>query len=351
MSADPLAAIREVDSANQLDDVLGIPDQLGDGMWRVESAGIGQIEANGLAVCGMGGSGIGGSLARAALGDRLSRPLRIVRDYELAPWATPDNLILCMSYSGDTEETLACFEGAEALGSPRVVATTGGALAEAARAAEVPVIGIPAGLQPRAAVGYMFAIAAETAAAIEAAAPIRTEIDAAAAWLAEQRGALAARSAELAAELAGSVPLVYGCDLTSPVAYRWKTQVNENAKLHAFAHELPELDHNEIVGWAPDGGATAFSAVFLEDSDQHPRQRERAELTAKLIEPAAQAVIRVEADGETRTARMLWAVMLGDLVSLHLAAARGVDPTPVDMIERLKDELGRPGGGPARGQE
>jgi glucose/mannose-6-phosphate isomerase len=342
MSGDPLAAVREVDASGLLDDILGLPDQLGDALWRVESADIGGLEANGLAVCGMGGSGIGGALARAALGHRLSRPLRVVRDYELAPWASPENLILCMSYSGNTEETLACFEGAEALGATRVVATTGGALAEAARAADVPVIGIPSGLQPRSAVGYMFAIAAETAAVIEASAPIRMEIDAAAAWLSEQRESVIARSAEIAAELAGSVPVIYGSGLTAPVAYRWKTQVNENAKHPAFTHELPELDHNELVGWNTDVDAGRFAAVFLEDSDQHPRQRERAELTAKLIEPAAAAVVKVETEGETRTARMLWSVMLGDLVSLQLAAQRGVDPTPVDLLERLKDELGRP---------
>jgi glucose/mannose-6-phosphate isomerase len=342
VSDDPLAAIREVDSAGQLDDVLGLPDQLGDALWRVESAGIAGLQANGLAVCGMGGSGIGGALARAALGDSLSRPLRVVRDYELAPWASPDNLILCMSYSGNTEETLACFEGAEALGAQRVVATTGGALAEGARAAGVPVIGIPSGLQPRAAVGYMFAIVAETAAVIEASAPIRTDIDAAAAWLTEQRDSLVARSAEIAAELDGTVPTVYGWDLTEPVAYRWKTQINENAKQHAFTHSLPELDHNEIVGWAPPTNGARFSAVFLEDCDQHPRLRQRAELTANLIEPGASVVLRVETDGPNRTARMLWAVMLGDLVSLHLAAAHGVDPSPVEVIERLKEELGRP---------
>jgi glucose/mannose-6-phosphate isomerase len=340
--SDALAAIREVDGSDQLGDVLGLPEQLGDALWRVESAGIGHLRANGLAVCGMGGSGIGGALARGALGDRLSRPLRVVRDYELAPWATPENLMLCMSYSGNTEETLACFEGAEALGAPRVAATTGGRLAEAARAAGVPVIGIPAGLQPRAAVGYMFAIAAETAAVIEASAPIRTEIDAAAAWLAAQRDALVERSAQIAGQLAGAVPVIYGSDLTAPVAYRWKTQINENSKQHAFTAGLPELDHNEIVGWEPDSSGGSFAAVFLEDSDQHPRQRERAALTAKLIEPGAQAVLRIETEGETRTARTLWAVMLGDLVSLHLAAEHGVDPSPVAVIERLKQELGDP---------
>ncbi|MGH2952652.1 MAG: bifunctional phosphoglucose/phosphomannose isomerase [Solirubrobacterales bacterium] len=340
--SDSLDRIREVDSEDQLDDVLALPDHLRDAVWRFESAGIEEQDASGLIVCGMGGSAIGGMLSRAALGDRLLRPLHVFRDYHLPPWTEPERAILCTSYSGNTEETLACFEAAEAIGAPRIVATTGGALADAARTAGVPVIGIPAGLRPRAAVGYMVAITCEVAAAVGAAPVIHTDIDLAAAFLEEQREALVERAAEIAAAIGDAIPAIYGCDLTVPVAYRWKTQVNENAKRHAFTHQLPELDHNEIVAWAPDGGRPAFAAIFLEDRDQHPRERERAELTAKLIADAATAVIRVETEGGSRVARMLWAVMLGDLVSLHLAADRGVDPSPVPVIERLKDELGRP---------
>ena len=340
--SDPLDAIREVDGSGQLDDVLEMPDHLRDALWRFESAGVTPFEATGLVVCGMGGSGVGGSLARAALGDRMLKPMLILRDYELAPWTPDGHLVLCCSYSGNTEETLGCFAAAEALGNPRLAATTGGALADAARAAGVPVIGIPSGLQPRAAVGYLFAIAAEAAVLIEGAPAIRMDIDGAAAWLEKSRESLIERSAEIASQLEGTVPVVYGCDLTAPVAYRWKTQINENAKQPAFTAELPEMDHNEIVGWDTGADGGRFSAIFLEDSDQHPRERERAELTAKLIEPAAQGVIRLETEGETRTARLLWAVMLGDLISLQLAAARGVDPSPVEVIERLKDELGRP---------
>ena len=338
--SDPLAAVREVDPSGQLDSVLALPEHLRDALWRVESAGLAPAEAQGLIVCGMGGSAIGGSLARAALGDALGRPLQVFRDYELPPWTSADRAVLCASYSGDTEETLACFEAAEAIGARRYVATTGGALAEAARAADVPVIGLPAGLQPRHSVGYGFTVVCEIAALVGAAPGLRTEIDTAAAHLEQRAGALCESAAQIAERLAGSVPLVYGCELTVPAAYRWKTQINENAKQHAFDHQLPELDHNEIVGWGSKPGV--FSAVFLTDSDQHPRQRERAELTARLIEPAAAAAVTVETEGETRVERLLGAVMLGDLVSLALAAHNGVDPAPVEMIERLKDDLGRP---------
>jgi len=336
--SDQLARIRAIDPSNQLDDVLALPEHLRDALWRVESAALEPFDVRGLIVCGMGGSAIGGVLARAALGDRLGLPMLIFRDYELPPWTSPDRAILCSSYSGDTEETLACFDAAEAIGAHRIVATTGGALAEAARRADVPVIGLPGGLQPRHSVGYGFTVACEIAALLGAAPGMRTEIDTAAAHLEEGRDSLIAKAGEIAEQLTGSVPLIYGCDVTVPVAYRWKTQINENAKQHAFDHQLPELDHNEIVGWSADGPAQ-FAAVFLTDSDQHPRQRERAELTAKLIEPSATAVVFAETEGETRLERLLWAVMVGDLVSLHLAAHNCVDPGPIEMIDRLKQEL------------
>jgi len=337
-AADP----RSIDSGNQLDAVLALPDHLRDALWRVDSAGLQSWESSGLLVCGVGGSAIGGDLAVAALGDRLSLPVTTVRGYELPVWTPPDRTVLCSSYSGDTEETLACYSAAEALGARRIVASTGGELADAARGDGVPVIGLPAGLQPRAAVGYMFTVAVEVAALCGAAAPIRMEIDSSAAHLEEQRERLAERAQALAAKLDGAVPVIYGGGLTAAAAYRWKCELNENAKLPAFSNRLPELDHNELVGWEGAGEGARFGAVFLEDRDQHPRERQRFELTAKLIEPHATTVIRVETEGDSATERLLWAVMLGDLLSVHLAARRGVDPTPIELVERLKDELGRP---------
>jgi glucose/mannose-6-phosphate isomerase len=325
-----------------LDDVLAIPDHLRDALWRVESARLEPADAAGVLVCGMGGSAIGADLAAAAIGDRLTRPLLTVRGYELPSWATPEWTVLCSSYSGNTEETLACFEAAAALGARRVVASTGGALVEGAREAGVPVVGLPGILQPRAAVAYMLVTAAELAALAGAAPRIHTEIDAAAAFLEEEREGLRARAAEIAASLEGAISVFHGADLTAPLARRWKAQVNENAKLPAFFSELPEADHNEICGWegVPDGARLA--AVFLEDSDQHPRERRRFELTAEVVASQGAEVVSLQTAGETRVARLLWATMLGDLLSLELAAARGVDPLPVEAIDKLKTALARP---------
>jgi glucose/mannose-6-phosphate isomerase len=331
-----------------VDEVLAIPDHLRDALWRVESARISPQDSAGLLVCGMGGSAIGGDLAAAALGERLRRPLLTVRGYGLPSWAGSDWAVLCSSYSGETEETLACFDAARERGARRVVASTRGALVERARADETPVIGLPGLIpSPRFAVAYMLVCASEVAAASGVAPRIADEVEAAAGSLEKRAEELQARAGEIAAALEGRLVVVHGAELTAPVAERWKTQINENAKLPASFAELPEADHNDICGW--DGvaatGARA-AAVMLEDSDQHPRTRRRFELTAAAIEATGSPVIAVEAAGESRCEsrceRLLWTLMLGDLVSLELAAARGVDPLPIEAIESLKGALGRP---------
>jgi glucose/mannose-6-phosphate isomerase len=335
-----------IDAGRQVQDILGLPDQLRDALWRVESSNLrGQDSPAGMIVAGMGGSGIGGALARSALGDRASRPIVLARGYALPAWTTPDATVLCVSYSGNTEETLAAFEAAGALGARRIVATTGGKLAEAARANGVPVIPLPGGFQPRAAVAYSLVVALEVAALCGAGESLRAEVDVAAAHaerLVTEWGPDAGSDAlpkTLAAGLHGRVPQIYGAGLTAAVAYRWKTQINENAKLPAFAGELPELDHNEICGWAGAAEVGRFGAVFLDDSDLHPRIRQRIELTRGIIAGTGATTYRVDSIGETRTERLVSLVLLGDLVSLYLAVLRGVDPTPVDPIEQLKVAL------------
>jgi glucose/mannose-6-phosphate isomerase len=237
-------------------------------------------------------------------------------------------------------ERLGLREAAEALGARRLVASTGGPLVDRARETEVPVVGLPGIFQPRSAVAYMVVVAAEVASLAGVAPRVHTEIDAAAAFLADQSETLQQQAREIAALIAGAVPVIYGSDLTAPVARRWKTQVNENAKFPAFWGELPEADHNELCGWAGAAGDERAAAIFLEDRDQHPRIAQRFELTAQSVKAGAAAVARVETAGETRLERLLWAVMLGDLVTLELARQRGVDPVPVEAIERFKEEMG-----------
>jgi glucose/mannose-6-phosphate isomerase len=339
-------AIAELDRAGQLADILAMPEHLRDALWRVESARLRPRDSrDGLVVCGMGGSSIGGALARAVLGDRASRPILLARGYALPPWTTPETTVLCASYSGNTEETLAVYEGARALGARVIVATSGGKLAELAREDGVPVVPLPGGFQPRAAVAYSLVVALEVAGLCGAGERLHAEVDVAAAHaeaLVERWGPGAVEdnlAKTLAQGLHGTVAQIAGAGLTAPVAYRWKTQINENVKAPAFWAELPELDHNEIAGWDAARELGPFSAVFLDDSDLHPRIRQRIELTRGLIASRGGATFRVETIGETRLERLISAVLLGDLVSLYMAILRGIDPSPVEALDSLKAAL------------
>jgi glucose/mannose-6-phosphate isomerase len=317
-----------------------------DALWRVESAMIDPLDtAGGLVVAGMGGSAIGGDLAAATLGDRASRPILVTRGYELPAWTTPDTTVLCASYSGATEETLAAYDAAGALGARRIVCTTGGPLAEQAREDGVPVIPLPGGFAPRAAVGYGLVVALEVASLCGAAPSLHIEIDHAAAHadqLAEQWGPHGPQDGQaktLARALQGTIPVIAGAGWTAAVAYRWKTQFNENAKSPAFASELPELDHNEIVGWKRTPGLGRLSAVFLDDSDLHPRLRRRIALTRELIAGTAAVDERVQSVGESRIDRVVSLLLLGDLLTLYLAVLDGVDPAEIDVLSALKAAL------------
>jgi glucose/mannose-6-phosphate isomerase len=339
-------SIEGVDREGMLGDVLAQPLQLGDALWRAQSAGIRPRDLpGGLVVCGMGGSAIGGDLAIAALGDRATRPITVIRGYALESWIPPATLVLCSSYSGETEETLACFEAAGAAGAQRVVLTTGGTLARLARDEGVPVIGIPAGMQPRAAVVYMTMGALECAALCGAAPALHAEVDTAVALLEQlieewgPGGAEDSLAKRVARELHETIPVVHGAVSTVAVGRRWSTQINENAKSPAFWTELPETNHNQVCGWERGHSMAPFSGVFLGDPDQHPRVKQRMELMAAEVERTGAPAIQVDARGESRLERVLSLVLLGDIVSVYMAVLADVDPTPVEAIERFKRQL------------
>jgi glucose/mannose-6-phosphate isomerase len=339
-------AVAAVDSTGQAAEICDLGIHLRDALWRVDSAALGDLDApGGLVVAGMGGSAVGGSLARGALHDRLRRPLLVADGYELPSWIGGDALVLCSSYSGATAETLACYDAAREAGAKIVVATTGGPLAERARGDRVPVVPLPGGFQPRAAVGYSLVAALEAAALAGAGPSLRDEVEAAASLadgLAAEWGPDSDEDSDakaLARRLEGTVPVFMGAGLTAPAAYRWKCQLNENAKLPAFWSVLPEADHNEICGWAAAAELGAFAAVVLEDPRADPRIAERAGLTAELAGAGARVVERVSARGETALERLVSLVLLGDLVSLYLAVLRGADPVAIEAIDALKRQL------------
>jgi glucose/mannose-6-phosphate isomerase len=208
----------------------------------------------------------------------------------------------------------------------------------------VPVLDLPGGLQPRAAVAYMTAAMLECAYRTGVAPPLRAEVSSTARLLAElgeEWGPDAPERSDakaLAFALHGFAPVIYGAASTAAVARRWKAQINENAKAPAFAAELPEADHNEICAWERAGDR--FAAVMLDDRALPPRMDRRVELTAGLVAASGAPMRRVVARGELPLERVMSLVFLGDLVSIYLAALDGIDPTPVEQIERFKRALG-----------
>jgi glucose/mannose-6-phosphate isomerase len=339
-------AVAVVDSTGQAEDIVELGVHLRDALWRVDSAALAPVDApGGLVVAGMGGSAVGGRLAAAAIGRRLRRPMVVADGYELPGWAGPETLVLCSSYSGGTEETLSAYDDAVERKAQRLVATTGGALAERARRDGVRIIPVPGGFQPRAAVGYAL-VAALTAAELCGAAPsLRDEIEAAAVLaerLAEEWGPEGDEDGEakaLARRLHGTVPVIAGAELAAAAAYRWKCQINENAGLPAFASTMPELGHNEVVGWPAGREHGRFAAVFLDDPRAHHRNALRTELIVEHAADWADVVEQVAPRGETAIERLVSFVLLGDLVSLYLAVLRGEDPVAIAPIDRLKAAL------------
>jgi glucose/mannose-6-phosphate isomerase len=340
-----LDQIMAVDEARQVQDIVALPEHLRAALTRVRTARLRNRQPTScLVVAGMGGSAIGADLARGVIGADALCQVAVVRGYELPSWVTPDAVVLCASYSGNTEETLAVYE--QAAGLRRIVATTGGKLADLARADGVEMIELPTGLQPRAAVAYALVVALEVAAAVGVCQSWASSVEGAA----QLTRALVAGwgpgatddslAKQLARGLHGTVPQIAGAGITEAIAYRWKTQINENAKMPCSAHQLPELDHNEIVGWQRAAELGRFSAVFLDDPWLHPRLRDRIQLTYQLVAPRAAACYCVRSVGESSLERVLSLVLLGDLVSLYLAVLAGLDPSPVELIEQFKVSLG-----------
>ena len=348
LDADSLGLVRGMaDSVAAFDDA------------RAAAAGVELIypptEISDVALCGMGGSAIAADLVLGAYRERLRRPMSVVRDYFLPGWIGERTLVILSSYSGGTEETLTATSQALDRNALAVAVTSGGKLGTHYPTQEgVPVVPVVPGFQPRAALLRMLVPVVVLLGRLEVLPPMDEDLDEARETIAAAVATLGpdvpeAQNAakQLARSLQGSVPLVWGAELTAPVAVRWKGQFNENAKIPAYASTLPELDHNEICGFAgmsPEASSRS-ALIMLRDERQHRQVQRRFDLTRELVEPHVGQVVSVSSEGRGALARALDLVLMGDYVSLYLALLNGVDPGPVEMIERLKGRLAATGYG------
>ncbi len=289
-------------------------------------------------VLGMGGSAIAGDL----LARFSTVPVVTVRDYELPTWVNSDTLLIAISYSGETEETLSAFREGLRRTRRAVALTTGGALAALCEERDIPWVPVPPGFQPRAALAFLLF---PLLGCLSRLGYVRDDPARVAAALRGLRDACvpehqANPAQDVAQTLFGRIPVIYGAGITVPVAYRWKTQINENAKQPAYWAELPELCHNEIVGYELAGKVFAQGIVlFLRSSFDHPRVARRVEILKEVLSSRGLAFREVWGQGETALAQALWLLYFGDWVSFYLALLNGVDPTPVRPIQELKKRL------------
>lgn len=299
-----------------------------------------------IAFCGMGGSGVSGDMIRALLVDHSGLPVQVVRGSTLPEFCGPHTLVLCCSYSGETAETLACFDEATRRGCRIVAITSGGELARKAIASGVAVVPVPDGFQPRAALGHLALGSLGALEAIGLVPPLAedveetaTEVGALAERLAPGRRTTDNRAKEIARAIGDRVPVIWGAEGIGAVAAgRWKAQMNENAKVPAFASALPELDHNEIVGWS-EGVGGGFFLIALRHEAETADVAARFPHSVRIAEESGMAVAEVDAAGRSDLARLLSLVTVGDFASVYLALLRGVDPSPTAAIAHLKRTL------------
>lgn len=295
---------------------------------------------------GLGGSAAGGDFTRSLFEFQSKVPFLVNRDYFLPNWAGPGTLAFATSYSGNTEETLSAYDDAKKKGCPIICVTSGGKLADSAKADGWPLIPIPAGQPPRTALGYLFApvvVAAEKLGLLpkqDWGAAISVLEGCVKDWSVDVPFE-SNPTKQLAQELHGKLSVIYGLGFWQGlVAGRWKGQICENAKNMTFAHTYPELCHNEVLGWveADKQGVESWVSVVLQDGGESAKMKKRAEVTARLISNVATTHF-VTARGSTLLEKMLSLTLFGDFVSIYLAALNGVDPENIDSINILKSEL------------
>jgi glucose/mannose-6-phosphate isomerase len=304
-------------------------------------------EVRGVVVCGMGGSAAAGDVAAAALANRASIPIVTLRGYGVPRGYGEEHLVLCVSYSGDTEETVAAFAQARARGCTAVAVCGGGALAAAARDADLPAVLIPTDAPvPRAGLGSLVGGVLGSLVSAGALSGVDDEVEVAATTLDRLAGELGPDASsneakDVAAWVGERIPLIWGSEgVSAAAAWRWKTAFNENAEVPSFASTLPELDHHEVVGWTAKRGE-GFCLLILREAGEHERVQARLDATLEELADSGLEWREVAARGETPLARCLSLALVGDMASAYHAVARGIDPAGMDALVRIKERLSR----------
>ncbi len=340
---------RQLDPADMLANLHGLPEQCHAAWHKATDFELppDYADIDKVVILGMGGSAIGGDLARS-LFSLIGKPIIFVnRDYDLPAFVDGRTLVIASSYSGNTEETLSAFGQAVRASCKKLAITTGGKLKALAEDAKVPVLTIDHISQPRAALGYSFILLIVFLQKLSFLKGKTVEVEAMTRNLETLLGELVEtvptssnQAKQLATKLHGRIAVVYGAGILSEVAHRWKTQINENSKAWAFHETFPELNHNAVVGYQfPSELAPKIYVVLLRCPSLHPRTLIRYQVTSELLEQNGISHQIIDSQGEGELSQMMSLVFLGDWVSYYLAILNQTDPTPVKAIDYLKKRL------------
>lgn len=336
--------ISKLDPANQFK-VLTDSYQQVEYAWNNDFAvsSINSAKIKNIILTGLGGSAIGGELIQNYLRAELNYPYTVNRNYELPLYANEESLVIASSYSGNTEETISALNQAIEKKCQIVCVSTGGKIEEIAKKNSIPFGKLLSGYQPRFALWINFFTLLKTLHSLKLI-PSQTINVQQAIELLKHKGVEYSKptnkAIEIAEKLLGYVPLVYAVsDYTSAVGTRWKGQFNENSKQHAFFGYLPELDHNEILGWEGYKPAMNFKLINILDNEYHPQVKKRYELTSEMVRKAGAEIINIKSDEADVKLRLVDLIYLGDWATYYYAIMRGFDPTTIDSINYLKARL------------
>jgi glucose/mannose-6-phosphate isomerase len=322
--------------------VMGLPEQVEQGARAARRAGVGRPgHFDAVAIAGMGGSGIGARIVRGLLFDKFPKPVYVCNDYDLPAAVSAKTLFVAVSYSGDTEETLSAYAQARARDCRIIAVTRGGELGLRAAKHGYPVLPVPGGMPPRAALGYLFSTLLVTLERLEVCERQQRGLEEAVRLMKRRRKSWLREARTIGLHLCGRLPIVCSTSrLLDAVADRWRCQLNENAGVLCHTSEFPEHNHNELIGMGrPCNPGRRNVVIALLDRETRARTRFRLESVLDIAGQSYELAMRIESEGKSRVARVFSLVMLGDFVSVELARLLGKDAMEIGRISELKRRM------------
>jgi glucose/mannose-6-phosphate isomerase len=335
--------IKKYDTQNQFKVLQDTYRQVSDA-WnnKIDVSSLKNQKFSSIVFCGLGGSAISGDLLYDYLSSEFKIPFTVVRGYNLPSYVNENTLVIISSYSGNTEETISCFEQALNKKSIIVAITSGGKVGEIAAINKLPVVKLQSGFQPRYALGQSFFSLLKLVQEIGLANEdnnVKTIINL---WKnrAVEFSSESNKVVQIAKELIGFVPVIYSSEFLSSTAYRFKCQLNENSKLHAFHHLIPEMNHNEIIGWESYREKQFHTkVVYLIDKDYHPQNLKRFDALKEMLTEQKVQVLTLDSDQASKKVRIMDLIFFSDWISFYVSVLRGFDPSEIDFIHRMKLRL------------